>query len=54
MRVEYTTNAIESQNTSLRKVTKNRGHFPCDETMFESDPFRWLCNIGIFCKEYLV
>ncbi len=24
----YTTNAIESMNMSLRKVTKNRGHFP--------------------------
>jgi len=32
----YTTNAIdiESLNTSLRKVTKNRGHFPSDEAMF--------------------
>jgi len=22
-------------NMSLRKVTKNRGHFPCDEPMFK-------------------
>ena len=29
----YTTNAIESLNMSLRKVTKNRGHFPSDEAM---------------------
>jgi putative transposase len=30
----YTTNAIESINMSLRKVTKNRGSFPNDESMF--------------------
>jgi putative transposase len=29
-RVIYTTNAIESVNYQLRKVTKNRGHFPND------------------------
>ena len=29
----YTTNAIESVNMSLRKVTKNRGSFPNDESM---------------------
>ncbi len=29
-RVIYTTNAIESLNYQLRKVTKNRGHFPSD------------------------
>jgi len=28
----YTTNAIESLNRSLRKVTKNRGSFPNDES----------------------
>ena len=27
----YTTNAIESMNMSLRKVTKTRGSFPNDE-----------------------
>ncbi|NTW80043.1 MAG: IS256 family transposase [Geobacteraceae bacterium] len=31
----YTTNAIESLNMSLRKITKNRGHFPSDESMFK-------------------
>jgi putative transposase len=31
----YTTNAIESLNMLLRKVTKNRGHFPSDESMFK-------------------
>ena len=29
-RVLYTTNAIESLNMQLRKITKNRGHFPSD------------------------
>ena len=29
-RVIYTTNAIESLNYQLRKVTRNRGHFPND------------------------
>jgi len=28
----YTTNAIESLNMQLRKVIKNRGHFPSDES----------------------
>jgi len=31
----YTTNAIESVNMSLRKVTKNRGSFPNDDSMFK-------------------
>jgi len=31
----YTTNAIESINMSLRKVTKNRGSFPNDESMIK-------------------
>jgi putative transposase len=30
-RVIYTTNAIESMNFQLRKVLKNRGHFPSDD-----------------------
>ncbi|WP_306232511.1 IS256 family transposase [Agrococcus beijingensis] len=30
-RVIYTTNSIESLNYQLRKVTKNRGHFPNDQ-----------------------
>ena len=30
-RIMYTTNAIESQNKQVRKVIKNRGHFPNDE-----------------------
>ena len=31
----YTTNAIESVNMSLRKVTKNRGSFPNDDAMLK-------------------
>ena len=34
-RVIYTTNAIESVNMSLRKVTKNRGAFPSDEALLK-------------------
>lgn len=34
-RAMYTTNAIESLNMSLRKVTKNRGSFPNDEAAFK-------------------
>ena len=31
----YTTNAIESLNHSLRKVTKNKGAFPNDEAILK-------------------
>ena len=31
----YTTNAIESLNMGLRKVTKSRGSFPSDETLLK-------------------
>jgi putative transposase len=43
-RVIYTTNSIESLNYQLRKVTKNRGHFPSDEAVVK---LLWLaiCNI---------
>lgn len=32
-RVIYTTNSIETASYQLRKVTKNRGHFPSDEAV---------------------
>ena len=32
-KVIYTTNAIESVNMGLRKLTKNRGSFPSDEAL---------------------
>ena len=43
-RVIYTTNAIESLNFQLRKVIKNRGHFPSDDAAVK---LLWLaiCNI---------
>ena len=43
-RVIYTTNSIESLNYQLRKVTKNRGHFPNDVAAIK---LLWLaiCNI---------
>ena len=43
-KVIYTTNAIESLNYQLRKVTKNRGHFPSTEAAVK---LLWLaiCNI---------
>ena len=43
-RVIYTTNSVESLNYQLRKVTKNRGHFPNDEAVVK---LLWLaiCNI---------
>ena len=43
-RVIYTTNSIESLNFQLRKVTKNRGHFPNDQAAVK---LLWLaiCNI---------
>jgi transposase-like protein len=31
----YTTNAIESLNMQLRKIIKNRGHFPNDDAAFK-------------------
>lgn len=34
-KVIYTTNAIESVNMCLRKLTKNRGSFPSDEALMK-------------------
>ena len=34
-KIIYTTNAVESLNYSLRKVSKNRGSFPSDEAAFK-------------------
>jgi len=34
-RIIYTTNAIESVNMSLRKITKNRGSFPNDDALLK-------------------
>ncbi len=40
----YTTNSIESLNYQLRKVTKNRGHFPGDDAVVK---LLWLAIINI-------
>ena len=32
-RIIYTTNAVESLNYQLRKIIKNRGHFPTDDAV---------------------
>lgn len=34
-RIIYTTNAIESLNYQLRKVSKNKGHFPTDDAVLK-------------------
>lgn len=34
-KVIYTTNTIESINSQLRKVTRNRGHFPTDDALIK-------------------
>ncbi|MFN2641862.1 MAG: IS256 family transposase, partial [Actinomycetota bacterium] len=34
-RVLYTTNMIESMNFQLRKITRNRGHFPSDDALLK-------------------
>ena len=31
----YTTNLIESMNARLRKVTRNRGHFPTEQSVLK-------------------
>lgn len=35
-KIIYTTNAIESLNNQLRKVTKNKRVFPSDESVFKT------------------
>lgn len=49
-KVIYTTNAIESLNYQLRKVTKNRGHFPNDEAAVK---LLWLAICDIEDKRAL-
>lgn len=43
-RVIYTTNAIESLNFQLRKIIKNRGHFPNDLSVTK---LLWMTNCNI-------
>ncbi len=35
LKIIYTTNAIESFNYQIRKVIKNRGHFPTDDAVIK-------------------
>ncbi len=49
-RVIYTTNSIESLNYQLRKVTKNRGHFPNDDAVVK---LLWLAICDIEDKRAL-
>src|SRR3954447_17219433 len=43
-RVIYTPNSVESLNYQLRKVTKNRGHFPNDDAVLK---LLWLASCDI-------
>jgi putative transposase len=43
-KIIYTTNAIESLNFQLRKIIKNRGHFPSDDA---ATKLLWLAIIDI-------
>lgn len=43
-KIIYTTNAIESMHMQLRKIVKNRGHFPSDEAASKL-PYLALRNI---------
>lgn len=45
-RLVCTTNAVESMNYQLRKVTKTRGHFPNDEPAYKL-LFLGICDIAI-------
>ncbi len=46
-RVIYTTNAIESLNMQLRKIIKNRGHFPNDDAAIK---LLWLALRNVMHK----
>ncbi len=44
-KIIYTTNAIESLNYQLRKVTKTKGHFPTEDAVLKIF-YMAICNIG--------
>ena len=46
-RVIYTTNVIESLHMQLRKIIKNRGHFPNDEA---ATKLLWLALRNVLAK----
>ena len=47
-RVIYTTNVIESLHMQLRKIIKNRGHFPSDEAAIN---LLWLALRNAIAKQ---
>ena len=65
-KIIYTTNAIESLNMQLRKIIKNRGHFPSDEaaskllylalrdisTKWKSPPLHWKAAANQFAIQF--
>lgn len=65
-KIIYTTNAIESLNMQLRKIIKNRGHFPSDEaatkllyvalrdihTKWKSIPLNWKAAANQFAIQF--
>ena len=65
-KIIYTTNAIESLNMQLRKIIKNRGHFPSDEaaskllylalrdihTKWKSTPLNWKAAANQFAIQF--
>ena len=44
-KVIYTTNAIESVNFQLRKIIKNRGHFPDDDAAIKLNTRDFRCFV---------
>ena len=44
-KIIYTTNAIESLNYQLRKVTKTKGHFPTEDAVLKIF-YMAICGIG--------
>ena len=46
-RLIYTTNAIESLHSQLRKIIKTRGHFPSDDA---ATKLIWLALRIIMCE----
>ena len=64
-KIIYTTHAIESLHMQLRKVLKNRGHFPSDEaatkliylalrniTVWKNPPLTWRMAAGQFAIQF--
>src|SRR5256885_2724650 len=48
-KIIYTTNAIESLNYQLRKIIKNRGHFPTDRKSTRLNSSHLVISYAVFC-----